>query len=357
MIGRRRRCSSALLVLWSAASHTPAKASTYRTDETNDETNDGIMTYKEYKLLNSAVDTIKSDTYPDDQFADTCEGYPTPFSELGFITLYGPGAEEPFQPSDGAIFLEILQETLNECTDPCIYVDEVVITEDELQKISVLNLDFDGVSGGGGGVVQGLSSVRDGGLRDLAKVVEEGDGNEDAIEEMEIEATADGHADRQLQRRKRTKKRRIKKAVMRGRKKRTKNKDGRFLQQQEIIEPIIPQDNNCGTILMRKLAATGNPAFTCLFSRGAFITSCDPRAIPLLLEEEELLDRNKRVRNANRGLAEDSGGGDDGGLAMPNINESSVEFVELPNGTYSAAFSAARQQQQVGTGAAEVDSL
>lgn len=137
---------------------------------------------------------------------------------------------------------------------------------------------------------------------------------------------------------------------MRGRRKRIKNKDGRFLQQQtsvsssNVIEPVVPVDNNCGKILMKKLAATGNPAFTCLFSRGAFISSCDPRAVPLLLEDEELLDRNKRNRNANgRELAEESG------IVVP-INDSSVEILEMANGTYSALFSKLAPS-------AEVDSL
>lgn len=317
----RSPSSSAFFILWTALSSAKALAYT-------DETNDGIMTYSEYKRQNAVVDAIKtkkqsSNNDPAGNFLDSCDGYPSPFTEVAFITLYGPGAEEPFTPSDGAIFLDILQETLNECTDPCIYIDEVDIAEDELQKIGVLNLDFDGVGGGGGGgtAVQGLSSTRNGrGGRDLEEQHEEDGREASAVAEMEIDAgtTAggDNHADRQLQRRQRTKKRRIKKAVMRGRKKRRKSKDGRSLQQSSgadsLVEATIPKDNSCGTILMRKLAATGNPAFTCLFSRGAFISSCDPRDIPLLLEEEELLDRNRRNRNANtRELAED------GASAMP----------------------------------------
>ena len=304
------------------------------------------MTYSEYKRQNSAVDAIKIDTYtnsntPNDPnaFVELCDGYPSPFAEAAFITLYGPGAEEPFEPRDGAIFLDILQETLNECTDPCIYIDEVEITEDELQKIGVLDLDF----GDGGAAVQGLSSTRNGGGRGLEQLDEEDENEAGDVAEMEIDAgittpAGSDHPDRQLQRRKKTKKRRIKKAVMRGRRKRVKNKDGRLLQQQSSgsnnVEPVVPVDNNCGKILMKKLAATGNPAFTCLFSRGAFISSCDPRAVPLLLEDEELLDRNKRNRNANaRGLAEDGSG-----IVMP-INDSSVEIVEMVNGTYSASFS------------------
>ena len=218
MIGRRRRrCSSALFVLCSAA-NSAAKASSYATDENND----GIMTYSEYKRQNSAVDAIKIDTYtnsntPNDPnaFVELCDGYPSPFAEAAFITLYGPGAEEPFEPRDGAIFLDLLQETLNECTDPCIYIDEVDITEDELQKIGVLDLDF----GDGGAAVRGLSSTRNGAGRDMVRLEEEEIETEiDGVAEMEIDAgiTAAGgdHGDRQLQRRRKTKKRRIKKAVV-----------------------------------------------------------------------------------------------------------------------------------------------
>ena len=214
MIGRRRRrCSSALFVLCSAA-NSAAKASSYATDETND----GIMTYSEYKRQNAAVDAIKADAYSNSNgpaaFLELCDGYPNPFTEAAFITLYGPGAEEPFEPRDGAIFLDILQETLNECTDPCIYIDEVEITEDELQKIGVLDLDF----GDGGAAVQGLSSMRNGGGRDLVRLEEEEDQTEiDEVAEMEIDASiavGGDHGDRQLQRRRKTKKRRIKKAVV-----------------------------------------------------------------------------------------------------------------------------------------------
>ena len=169
---------------------------------------------------NFAVDAIKFDTYTNSNanndpsaFLGLCGGYPSPFTEAAFITLYGPGAEEPFKPRDGAIFLEILQETLNECTDPCIYIDEVEITEDELQKIGVLDLDF---GDGGGPAVQGLSSTRNGG-RGLELLDKEDDHEVDWVAEMEIDAgiaAGSDHGERQLQRRRKTKKRRIKKAVV-----------------------------------------------------------------------------------------------------------------------------------------------
>ena len=164
---------------------------------------------------------------------------------------------------------------------------------------------------------------------------------------------------------------------MRGRKKRKKDKNGRFLQEAEtnVLDPIIPRDNECGKILMRKLAATGNPAFECLFSRGAFISSFDPRAVALLLEDEKVLDQNKkrtRARNAGaRELEEDDDDDDDDdeeeekqeeeeeeedGIVMP-INDSSVDIVEMPNGTYSAFSSFWKRLKKLAPVSAEVDSL
>ena len=157
---------------------------------------------------------------------------------------------------------------------------------------------------------------------------------------------------------------------MRGRKKRKKDKNGRFLQEAEtnVLDPIIPRDNECGKILMRKLAATGNPAFECLFSRGAFISSCDPRAVALLLEDEKVLDQNKkrtRARNAGARELEEEGGDDDvekeeeeegNGIVMP-IHDSSVDIVEMANGTYSAFSSFWNKLKKLAPASAEVDSL
>ena len=154
---------------------------------------------------------------------------------------------------------------------------------------------------------------------------------------------------------------------MRGRKKRKKDKNGRFLQEAEtnVLDPIIPRDNECGKILMRKLAATGNPAFECLFSRGAFISSCDPRAVALRLEDEEVLDQNKkrtRARNAGaRELEEDDDDDvekeeEEEGIVMP-LHDSSMDIVEMANGTYSAFSSFWKKLKKLAPASAEVDSL
>ena len=144
-----------------------------------------------YKEQHADVDFIKYTSAADDpnKLSDgVCDGYPSFFVREVFITLYGPGAETELAPRDARIFLRLLQETLNECTDLCVYIDEVEIAREELQKIGVLDLDF------GDGLVIGQSATRTnakrGGARDLEQIEEEdGVGSEEAgaaVAEMEV---------------------------------------------------------------------------------------------------------------------------------------------------------------------------
>jgi len=263
---------------------------------------DGVITYSEYEELFNDVGDAEPGS-PAANFA-ACEGYPVAFAEEAFITLYGPGAEKPFNRRDGEIFIDILIETLNECTDPCVLIDDIEISEEELQKISVLALDF-------GDPVRG----RNLGLWIEVDDEEYGDWDEDNM--THIAAPDQDHGvggvvedatslslpvphdqQRQLQRRRKTKSRRIKKATMRGRKK--KKSKRRMLQAGLDDEPLLPPDNTCGELLMEKLGETGNPAFECLFTRGAFVTSCDPRDVPLLTDDERLQEEKAAIRQKRR---------------------------------------------------------
>ena len=243
-----------------------------RTRATASITNDGVITYVEYDKGVGAIDDIKVDAYGDDYLQQYCSGYPTLFGyEPLYISLYGPGVEEPFTPAVEALFMKILLETLNECVDACIYIDDVLISSEELQKFSILGWEL----------------------------------GRQLLDKFSILGWNPG---RMLQRRRETKKRRIKKAVMRGRKRNKKrNKDRRALLPDDSESaahgrslvheddgPILPADNTCGELLMSKLYATGEPAFLCLFSSGAFITSCDPSLVPLLLGDE-VVDYDSRT--------------------------------------------------------------